>query len=114
MPDVHAVVGALPDPVNLVVAVWGYLAYRRNAPPGGAFTQVLAVAQTLVIAQACLGLFLVSEGHARVTSCTSSTGCCPLLAIAYPYALRGEDGRKQPALLLDRIGVVAPSGSVPS
>jgi hypothetical protein len=94
MPIVHAVVGACLITVNLLVAVWGYLAYRRNAPPGGAFTQVLALAQTLVIAQACLGLLLVSEGHEPGDQLHFIYGLLPLLAVAYPYALRGEDGRR--------------------
>src|SRR5947207_15572316 len=102
MPLVHAVVGSLLIAVNLVVAVWGYVAYRRNAPPGAAFTQVLALSQTLVIAQATLGLILVSEGREPGDQLHFAYGLLPLLAIAYPYALRGEDGRRN--LLLFTVG----------
>ncbi len=62
MPVVHAIVGSLLIVVNAAVAVWGYIAYRRNRPPGEFFRQTLAMAQTLVIAQATLGLVLISEG----------------------------------------------------
>jgi hypothetical protein len=79
---------------NAAVAVWGYVAYRRNAPPGRAFQQVLALAQTLVIAQATLGLLLVSDGYRPADKLHFAYGLIPLLAVAYPYALRGEDGRR--------------------
>jgi hypothetical protein len=79
---------------NAAVGIWGYVAYRRNTPPGGAFQQVLALAQTLVIAQATLGLVLVSDGYRPADKLHFAYGLIPLLAVAYPYALRGEDGRR--------------------
>ena len=56
------IVGILLIVTNASVAVWGYVAYRRNAPPGDTFKQVLALSQTVVVAQATLGLVLVSDG----------------------------------------------------
>ena len=94
MPLVHAIVGSLLIVANLTVAVWGYLAYRRNTPPGPHFTQALALAHTLVIAQATLGLILLSGGYEPGDRLHFVYGLLPLLAVAYPYALRGEDGRK--------------------
>ena len=94
MPELHMVVGSLLILCNAVVAVWGYVAYRRNAPPGRFYMHALALAQTSVIAQATLGLLLVSQGHRPGDKLHFAYGLIPLLAIAYPYALRGEDGRK--------------------
>jgi hypothetical protein len=94
MPEVHMVVGALLIAANVAVAVWGFLAYRRDAPPGPLFTQALAAAQTLVLAQATLGLVLVSDGLRPGQTLHFAYGLLPLLAVAYPYALRGEDGRR--------------------
>jgi hypothetical protein len=94
MPEVHMVVGALLIGTNGIVGGWGLVAYRRDAPPGGAYLQLLALAQTLVIAQASLGLLLVAGGHRPGDKLHFAYGLLPLLAIAYPYALRGEDGRK--------------------
>ena len=54
MPVVHAIVGSLLIAMNALVAVWGFVAYRRNSPPGDVYRQALALAQTLVIAQACV------------------------------------------------------------
>jgi hypothetical protein len=94
MPEVHMVVGALLIGTNAIVGIWGLVAYRRDAPPGGFYMHALAAAQTLVIAQASLGLLLVADGHRPGDKLHFAYGLIPLLAIAYPYALRGEDGRK--------------------
>ena len=87
-------VGAGLIVMNTLVAVWGLVAYRRNVAPGRAFMQALALAQTLVIAQATIGLILVSDGLRPDERLHFAYGLIPLLAIAYPYALRGEDGRR--------------------
>jgi hypothetical protein len=110
MPDVHMVVGICLIVLNAVVAIWGYTAYRRDSPPGGAFTQVLALAQTTVIAQATLGLILVSDGYRPADKLHFAYGLLPLLAIAYPYALRGEDGRRNILYFSIGSGLVAALG----
>jgi hypothetical protein len=102
MPLVHAVVGSLLIATNAVAALWGYVAYRRDRAPGAAFRQLLAAAQTLVIAQATLGLILLSQGDEPGDSLHFIYGLLPLLAVAYPYALRGDDGRRN--LLLFTVG----------
>jgi len=88
------VVGAFLIGMNAIVGIWGLIAYRRDAPPGGLYMHALALAQTAVIAQASLGLVLVAGGHQPGDKLHFAYGLIPLLAIAYPYALRGEDGRK--------------------
>jgi hypothetical protein len=110
MPEVHMLVGALLIVTNATVAAWGYLAYRRDSPPGAGYTHALALAQTCVIAQATLGLLLLADGDRPGQKLHFAYGLLPLLAIAYPYALRGEDGRKN--LLYFAIGsaVVAALG----
>jgi hypothetical protein len=110
MPAVHAVVGSLLIAANLAVAVWGFIAYRRDAPPGGLFTQLLAAAQTLVIAQATIGLVLLSQGDEPGDHLHFVYGLLPLLAVAYPYALRGEDGRRNLLLFSAGSAVVAALG----
>ena len=102
MPVVHAIVGSLLIAMNALVAVWGFVAYRRNSPPGNLFRQALALAQTLVIAQAFLGLALISQGREPGDQLHFAYGLLPLLCVAYPYALRGEDGRRN--LLVFTIG----------
>jgi hypothetical protein len=88
MPEVHMVVGTLLIVTNAIVGIWGLIAYRRNRPPAGIYMQLLA------LAQATLGLILLSDGYRPGDKLHFAYGLLPLLAIAYPYALRGEDGRK--------------------
>jgi hypothetical protein len=102
MPLVHAVVGSLLIATNAAAAIWGYVAYRRDRAPGRVFRQLLAAAQTFVIAQATLGLILLSQGDEPGDSLHFIYGLLPLLAVAYPYALRGDDGRRN--LLLFTVG----------
>jgi hypothetical protein len=110
MPLVHAIVGSLLIVANAAVALWGYIAYRRNAPPGEYFRQMLAMAQTLVIAQATLGLVLIADGYRPGDQLHFVYGLLPLLCVAYPYALRGEDGRRNLLLFTIGSGLVAALG----
>jgi hypothetical protein len=110
MPVTHAIVGSLLIVANAGVAVWGFIAYRRNAPPGDVFRHLLAAAQTLVIAQATLGLVLISQGLEPGDQLHFVYGLLPLLAVAYPYALRGEDGRRNLLLFTIGSGLVAALG----
>ena len=102
MPLLHAVVGSLLIATNAAAALWGFVAYRRDRAPRAAYRQLLAAAQTLVIAQATLGLLLLSQGDEPGDSLHFIYGLLPLLAVAYPYALRGDDGRRN--LLLFTVG----------
>ena len=88
------VVGTLLIVTNAIVGIWGLIAYRRDRPPAGVYMHLLALSQTMVIAQATLGLILLSDGYRPADKLHFAYGLLPLLAIAYPYALRGEDGRK--------------------
>ena len=110
MPLVHAIVGSLLIVANAAVALWGYVAYRRNAPPGEYYRQMLAMAQTLVIAQATLGLVLISDGYRPGDQLHFVYGLLPLLCVAYPYALRCEDGRRNLLLFTIGSGLVAALG----
>jgi hypothetical protein len=94
MPELHMIVGLTLIVANAIVGIWGLIAYRRDRPPGSWYVQALAVAQTAVIAQATIGLVLLSQGHRPGDKLHFAYGLLPLLAIAYPYALRGEDGRR--------------------
>ena len=103
MPEVHILVGTLLIVTNAIVGIWGLIAYRRDRPPAGIYMQLLALSQTMVIAQATLGLILLSDGYRPGDKLHFAYGLLPLLAIAYPYALRGEDGRKNAEAKLSAI-----------
>src|SRR3954465_15353837 len=94
MPEVHMVVGTLLIVTNAIVGIWGLTASRRDRPPAGIYMQLLALSQPMVIAQATLGLILLSDGYRPGDKLHFAHGLVTLLAMAFPYALRGEDGHK--------------------
>ena len=66
MSSAHAAVGlAVLIVAGVSVAAGAYL-YRRGVEPGGLLRQLLALSQTLLIAQVALGLLLLS-GERRTT-----------------------------------------------
>jgi hypothetical protein len=86
MPVVHATVGALLIVTNTLVAAWGFIAYRRNAPPGDIFRHALAAAQTLVIAQAFLGLVLISQNYGRPAALRVRPATAPVRGVPLCFA----------------------------
>jgi hypothetical protein len=60
----HRVVGTLVLAATALSALWGLVAYQRGARPAGALQHLLALAQTLLVAQVGLGLLLLSD-HRR-------------------------------------------------
>jgi hypothetical protein len=61
MVTVHVVVGVAAIAVCAVAAVLGFAGYRRGGV-GAIVTHVLALAQTVLIGQAAVGLLLLSDG----------------------------------------------------
>src|SRR4051794_37999486 len=94
MPELHMIVGLTLIVANAIVGIWGLIAYRRDRPPGSWFVQALAVAQTAVIAQATIGLVLLSQGHRPGDKLHFAYGLPPLLATASPFAWGGGEGRR--------------------
>jgi len=61
MVSVHAVLGIAVVAVCVFAAVLGLVAYRRGAAAGALVSNGLVLAQTLLIAQAAIGLLLLSD-----------------------------------------------------
>lgn len=59
--EAHRVVGVIVLAVAGVAAAAGAIAYYRGARPGGFAAQMLALAQTVLVAQIGLGLLLLSR-----------------------------------------------------
>ena len=60
---VHAVLAVAVVAIAAAGAVWGFVAYRRPRAGGRWLDQVLALAQTLLIAQVAVGLYLLTQGR---------------------------------------------------
>jgi hypothetical protein len=63
MVALHIVVGVAVIVVCIASAVLGFVAYRRQGSGGAFISHALVLAQTLLIAQAAVGLLLLSDGR---------------------------------------------------
>jgi hypothetical protein len=63
MVSLHVALGIASVVVCLVAAVVGFVAYRREGGAGRLVANALALAQTVLIAQAGVGLLLLSDGR---------------------------------------------------
>jgi hypothetical protein len=62
MVAVHVALGVAVVAVCIGAAVLGFVGYRRGFGAGGLVSNGLVLAQTLLIAQAAVGLLLLSDG----------------------------------------------------
>ncbi len=85
MLDLHALNGALLVAVNLLAFGWGLVYVRRKRPPGRVYAHLLALAQSLVIAQVALGLLLLSDGLRSVDRLHYVYGALALGAALSPW-----------------------------
>ncbi len=63
MVSVHVALGVAVIAVCFGAAVLGFVAYRRRSGAGSVVAHALALAQTLLIGQAAVGLLLLSDGR---------------------------------------------------
>jgi hypothetical protein len=75
-------------------AATGFLAYRRAAA-GQLVAHVLALAQTLVVAQVALGLLLLSDGRRAPDRLHYAYGTFALLALLAPWLYAPADPRRR-------------------
>ena len=75
-------------------AAAGFLAYRRAAA-GRAVAHLLALAQTLVVAQVGLGLLLLSGGRRAPDRLHYAYGTFALLALLAPWLYAPADPRRR-------------------
>lgn len=80
----HQLVGVLVLGVAFAAAAWGAVAYRRGKAPG-ALSHLLALAQTLLIAQVGLGLLLLSGEHRATDRLHYLYGMLALAAVLAPW-----------------------------
>jgi hypothetical protein len=81
----HQANGALLIVVNALAGVWGAYYLRRRRSPAAAYRHVLALAQTLVIAQVALGLLLLSDGREAGDHLHYLYGALALGAVLSPW-----------------------------
>jgi drug/metabolite transporter (DMT)-like permease len=91
----HMWLGIAVIATNAVAFGWGAYTVWRKRVPGRLFQHVLALAQTLVIAQIALGLLLLSDGSRTTDDLHYAYGVFALLAVLSPWFYAPEEPRKR-------------------
>jgi hypothetical protein len=81
--------------VALLSAAWGWLAAWRRRPTGRTLSHLLALAQTLLIAQVGLGLLLLSDGRRAPERLHYTYGTLALMAVLSPWIYAPADPRRR-------------------
>lgn len=85
MRELHALNAVFLIAANLLAAGWGIVYVRRGRTPGRIYAHVLALAQSLVIAQVAMGLLLLSDGGSASDKLHPLYGGLALLAVLSPW-----------------------------
>ena len=94
MLTIHHTVAYVVLAVTWGGALWGFWAYRRRRG-GAALRHVLALAQTVLIAQVALGLLLLSSHHRAANKLHYAYGTFALLAVLSPWLYAPEEPRRR-------------------
>ncbi len=91
----HSVLAVAVIGVAALAAVAGFFAYRRAGRGGRFAAQLLALAQTLVIAQVGLGLLLLSDERRAADDLHYAYGTFALAAILAPWLYAPREPRRR-------------------
>lgn len=91
----HATLALAAIAIAAAAALWGFISYRRGRPAGVVLRQLLALAQTALVAQVALGLLLLSdERHAR-EELHYAYGTLALAAVLAPWLYAPAEPRRR-------------------
>jgi hypothetical protein len=94
MVSVHAVLGVAVVAICFAAAALGFVAYRRGGA-GAIVSQALVLAQTVIIAQAAVGLLLLSDGHRAPDRLHYAYGAFALGVVLAPWFYAPGAGRQR-------------------
>lgn len=95
MLDAHHTVAYLVLAAALVSAGFGFFIAWRRRKPGHVLTQVVAAAQTLVVAQVAMGLVLLSQHRRAEDQLHYLYGSLSLAAMLSPWMYAPKEPRKR-------------------
>jgi hypothetical protein len=95
MLNAHHVLAFLVLAACAVASVWGFVAYRRGREPGRTLAHLLALVQTLLVAQVALGLLLLSDQHRAADRLHYAYGTLALCAVLAPWFYAPADSRRR-------------------
>ena len=93
--DAHQLVGLAVLVTAAVATAWGGAAYLRHRLPGRVLGHVIALVQTLLIAQVGLGLLLVSDGKRAPDELHYAYGTLALAAALAPWMYAPSEPRRR-------------------
>jgi hypothetical protein len=93
--DAHALLAFLVVAVPAAAALAGGLVYWRTRGAGRIVAHVLALAQTLLVAQVALGLLLLSDERRATDELHYAYGSLSLAAILAPWLYAPAEGPKR-------------------
>ena len=85
MLSVHVALGIAVIVVCVASAVLGFVAYRRRGSGGAFVSHALVLAQTLLVAQAAVGLLLLSDGRRAAEKLHYAYGALALGLVLTPW-----------------------------
>jgi ABC-type spermidine/putrescine transport system permease subunit II len=91
----HQVLAVAAVAVSALAAVWGGLAYLRHRPPGRTLSHLLALAQTVLVAQVALGLLLLSDERRTADDLHYLYGTLALAAVLAPWLYAPSEPRRR-------------------
>jgi hypothetical protein len=83
--DLHQAVGVLVLAACAGAGALGAIAYARRREPGGFARHLLALVQTILVAQVALGLLLLSDDRRAGDDLHYAYGTLALLAVLAPW-----------------------------
>jgi hypothetical protein len=78
-----------------LAAAWGGITYFRRAEAGASLGHVLALVQTVCVAQVALGLLLVGDGRRTADDLHYVYGTLTLLVVLAPWFYAPTDPRRR-------------------
>lgn len=91
----HEVVGLCVLVAAAIATIWGAVAYFRRRDPGRMLGHVIALVQTLLVAQVGLGLLLVSDGRETTDDLHYVYGTLALAAVLAPWMYAPTEPRRR-------------------
>ncbi|MDQ5820767.1 MAG: hypothetical protein M3540_04935 [Actinomycetota bacterium] len=95
MLNAHHVLAFLVLAACAVTAVWGFVAYRRGRQAGRTLAHLIALVQTLLVAQVAVGLLLLSDDRRAPDDLHYAYGTLALCAVLAPWFYAPADPRRR-------------------
>jgi hypothetical protein len=93
--EAHAWIAVVAIAVASLAAVWGFVSWRRGSEPRALLLHLLALAQTLFVAQVGLGLLLLSDDRRSADELHYAYGTFALLAVLAPWMYAPREPRRR-------------------